>query len=221
MALNANDVKMPKGNSVPQEPIEIGSHFARLVQVIDLGLHANTFDPAKAPSRKVNLTYELVTNFMKDADGNEDETKPRWVGEDMALCSLQADLAKSTKRIMALDPKGEYKGDLTKMIDTPCIVTIAHNLSKDKTKVYSNVSNVSPAPKGMPVPPLKNAPRVFDLDDPDLEVFQQLPSFIQDKIKANLEFRGSKLEALLNGTPTPPPHQETMPQEPNDEEVPF
>ena len=221
MALNANDVKMPKGNAVPQEPIEIGSHFARLVQVIDLGLHANHFDPSKAPSRKVNLTYELVTNFMKDADGNDDETKPRWVGEEMALCSLQADLAKSTKRIMALDPKGEYKGDLTKMIDTPCIVTIAHNLSKDKTKVYSNVSNVSPAPKGMPVPALKNTPRVFDLDSPDLEVFQQLPTFIQDKIKANLEFRGSRLETLLGGAPAPANIPKAPVQENNDDEVPF
>ena len=219
MAINANDVKMSKSNSVPQEPIEIGSHFARLVQVIDLGVHANTFDPSKAPSRKINLTYELVTNFMKDENGVDDETKPRWVGEEMSLCSLQADLAKSTKRILALDPKGEHKGDLTKMIDTPCIVTIAHNMSKDKTKIYSNVSNVSPAPKGMPVPPLKNAPRVLDLSEPDLEVFQQLPTFIQDKIKSNLEFRGSKLEAMLNGSPNIP----VAPSEDNDnnEEVPF
>lgn len=218
MALNASTVPMPKSAGVPQEPIEIGSHFARLVQVIDLGLHANNFDPTKSPSRKINLTYELVTVYMKDADGNEDETKPRWVGEEMALCSLAADLAKSTKRINALDPKMEYKGDITKMINTPCIVTIAHNKSKDGTKVYSNVSNVSPAPKGIPVPELKNTPRVFDLDNPDLEVFQQLPTFIQEKIKTNLEFKGSKLDALLNGTSADTHVQQV---EAGSEDVPF
>ena len=40
---------------------------------------------------------------------------------------------------------------------------------------------------------------MFDLANPDVDVFNSLHKWIQDKIKDNLEFRGSKLEAILDG----------------------
>jgi hypothetical protein len=38
---------------------------------------------------------------------------------------------------------------------------------------------------------------VFDLDEPDMEVFNALPDWIKDKIKGNLNFQGSPLQAAL------------------------
>lgn len=198
MALNASTAPMASGPK--QEPVNIGTHMARLVQVIDLGLQPQEFQgQQKEPKREVNLTYELVNVFMKDDKGQPDKEKPRWVGESFVLNNLKADLAKSTKRIKAIDPENKFNGDLVKMLGLPCLVTIVHNVSKKTGNVYANVSLVAPPIDGMPCPPLKNEPRWFDLSNPSLETFLSLPEFIQDKIKRNLEFKGSKLARLLDG----------------------
>ena len=44
---------------------------------------------------------------------------------------------------------------------------------------------------------LVNDPKVFDLDEPDLDVFLSLHEWIQNKVKANLDFEGSDLEKML------------------------
>lgn len=198
MALNA--ATAPIGGGKKQEPVAIGTYMARLVQVLDLGLQPQEYQgQLKDPKQEINLTYELVTEFMKDENGVPDLTKPRWVGESFVLNNLKADLAKSTKRIKAIDQANKYNGDLIQMIGMPCLVTIAHNKSAKTGAVYANVSMVSPPMAGIPCPDLKNEPKVFDLSNPDTTIFLALPEFLQTKIKANLEYPGSKLERLLHG----------------------
>ena len=209
MALNANTVPMG-GGGPKQEPVPVDTYPARVVQVIDLGLQPQQYmGQEKTPGHEVNITYELLDIFMKDEDGNDNLEKPRWVGESFVLNNLRADKAKSTKRIMAIDPKGTANGDLTKMVGMPCNVTIAHNIAKKNGNVYANVSMVTPASPRRSYPELKNNPKVFELDNPNLEIFLALPEFMQAKIKSNLEFPGSKLDRLLNGsgatTQTAPP----------------
>ncbi len=46
---------------------------------------------------------------------------------------------------------------------------------------------------------LKNPSSVFLLDDPDMELFNKLPKWIQEKIQSNLNYAGSPLEAALKG----------------------
>lgn len=200
MALNAATAPMGNGGGKKQEPVAIGTYMARLVQVLDLGLQPQEYQgQIKAPKQEVNLTYELVTEFMKDDEGKPDTTKPRWIGESFVLNNLKADLAKSTKRIKAIDQANQYNGDLIQMIGMPCLVTVAHNKSKSNGNVYANVSMVSPPMAGIPCPELKNEPKVFDLSNPNGDIFLALPEFLQAKIKANLEYPGSKLERLLSG----------------------
>lgn len=204
MGLNASKVEAPKGGGNYQ-PIEAGNYLARLVQVIDLGLQEQRpyQGQEKPPAHEIMLTYELVSEFMKDEDGNDIEDKPRWISETMPLHSLAAERAKSTKRIQVLDPKGEKAGDLTQMVGTPVTVTVVNNpAKKDPTKVYTNVANVTPAMKGIPVAELVNPPKLFDLSEPDLEVFGSLPEWLQDKIKGNLDYPGSILQSKLEGGST-------------------
>lgn len=204
MALNAANVPMGDGGGVKQEPIPVDTYPARVVQVLDLGLQPQEYlGQEKPPRNEVNITYELLDIFIKDEAGKEDLEKPRWVGESFVLNNLKADKAKSTKRIMAIDPKGSCNGDLTKMVGMPCNVTIAHNIAKKNGNVYANVSMVSPASTRREYPELKNNPKIFDLSNPDKDIFLSLPEFLQAKIKANLEFPGSKLDRLLNGAGAP------------------
>ncbi|KAJ4598274.1 hypothetical protein HRR85_009581 [Exophiala dermatitidis] len=50
-------------------------------------------------------------------------------------------------------------------------------------------------------PELINEPKVFSLDEPDVDVFRSFPQWIQDKIKGNLEYDGSALQKALEGAP--------------------
>ena len=216
MALNVNN--RPKttntANRVPQENIKVGGHPARLVQLIDLGLQARQpfKGVAKAPEEMIYATYELSHVFMKDADGKDEPTRPRWVSEDFVAYSLEAEKAKSTIRYLALDPERKHGGDFSKVLGYPCTVVVVHNKSGDR--VYDNVGDVTPAPQmpGYAQPELVNPPVVFDLGDPDLAVFNKLPQFLQDRIKGNLNYNGSALQKLLGGAPASAPA--AAPQEP-------
>lgn len=197
------------GPRVEQAPIEPGVYPGRLVQLIDLGLQAQRpyQGKEKAPAQEIMMTYELVDCFMMDAEGNEVEDKPRWVSETLPLFGLFADRAKSTQRYKAMDPNEVFGGDFTKLLDTPINITIVNNVVGDKT--YTNIANIGPMrPKDVEkCTKLKNPAKVFDVDSPDMEVFKSLPQWIQDKIKKNLNYQGSKLEKLA-GAPTPPAPEE-------------
>lgn len=211
MAINAKKAKGGGGgNKVEQPPIENGTYPARVVQVLDLGVQAQQpyQGKEKPPVQMINITYEFLDEFCVDEDGNEMEDKPRWLSEDFPLYNLEADRAKSTQRYLALDPKVEKDGDFTKLVNTPCLVTVVQNPGKGKNagKIYTNVGGLSTMrPKDAEkAAELVNPPKVFDLDEPDMEVFGSLPEWLQEKIKGNLEFNGSPLDIALNGERTGP-----------------
>lgn len=188
-----------------QPPLDPGSYPAIVARVIDLGLQPTidftTKEPGK-PKHMIQVTYELVDAFMVDEDGNELPDKPRWISEEFPLNPLTSDLATSTKRIKAIDPAGELKGDWSKAVGKPCtVVTANYETKKNPGVIRDKVSNVT----AMRARDIKNLPEpvndllFFDLSDPSIEVFKTFPEWLQDKIKGNLEFKGSALDRALNG----------------------
>jgi len=215
----------PKGNFIPQANIEPGTYPARLVQILDLGLQAQRpyQGKDKPPAREIMLTYELVDCFMLDEKGEELEDKPRWISETLPFFGLYADKAKSTQRYKAFDPTEEHGGDFAALIESPINVTIVNNAVGEK--VYDNVATISPMrPKDVDkCPTLKNPPKLFDLDKPSIDVFNALPEWLRDKIKANLEFKGSALDKLLGGKdePVKPLKVTRVVKEEVDEDAPY
>ena len=202
MALNAKKIPAAAGGGrAKQAPLDPGTYPARVVQIIDLGLqNQRAFqNKEKPPAYELNITYELLDEFMKGEDGEDQLDKPRWVSERISVFNLKQDKATSTKRYYALDPKEEHDGDFSKLVGTPCMVTIVQAIRGEN--VYNNVAAVTGMRErdAAKAEALKNDPRVFDLSDPDLEVFNALPEYLQDIIKGNLEFAGSELDRLLNG----------------------
>lgn len=204
MALNAS--KLPQGNKnqnrVQQDEIDIGNFPSRLVQVLDIGRHAKdewdettkSYKPSGPILPHIMLTYELTTEFMKDESGEDIEDKPRWISETWPFYNLNNDKATTTKRYVAFDPKKVDDGDWAKQVGKPCTLTIVHT-----AKGRAKIGGVTPPMKGFDVPELKNPPKLFDLDEPDMEIFGSLPQWVQDKIKSNVDFIGSPLEAALTG----------------------
>lgn len=220
------------GNRVEQSVIEADVYRARLVQLIDLGLQAQRAFKGKdkPPTQEIMLTYELCDEFMKDEEGDDVEDKPRWVSETLPFYGLFADKAKSTQRYNVFDPTCEWDGDFTQALGVPINLTIVNNAKGDK--IYTNVGNVAAMSdkKAAVCPDLRNPTVAFDLDEPDMEVFNQLPEWIQKRILENLNFKGSILESKINGdapakeAPADKPKKAKPapePEEDDDEENPY
>jgi hypothetical protein len=198
MGLNASKAK---GGAPRTPPLEAGAYPARLVQVIDLGLQPRSYKGEdKEPQQAIMLTYELVGEFLLDEQGEPQEDKPRWVSETLPLYPLGAEKAKSNERLKALDPQGKVEGDFTKLLGVPVVVNIVQNPSKtDASKIYAKVSGLVPmrAKEVLNLPDLVNEPRFLDLDAPNKKVFDELPDWVKDKIRAGLEYRGSEAEKVF------------------------
>jgi len=199
MALNINKPQSGNKKFTPQANIEAGVYPARLVQLIDLGLQAQKAYQGKdkAPAQEIMLTYELVDEFMKDEEGNDIPDKPRWISETLPFYGMFADKAKSTQRYNAFDPKNEYEGDFSKAVGSAINIAVVNNSVGDK--IYDNIGNASTMrPRdAQQCPDLVNPAKVFDLDNPDMEVFNSLPEWVRKKIQGNLNYAGSTLQQLL------------------------
>ena len=223
MALNA---KTAAGGGGKRDVMEAGTYPARLVQVVDLGLQPQRpfQGQEKVPAQEILLTYEFLDEFMKDEDGEDILDKPRWLSENFVLHNLRAERAKSTARYKGLDPAGAAEGDFSRLLETPVMVTVMVNPSKkDPTRLYENVQAVAPMrdKDARKAPPLVNSAVFFDLDAPSLEAWEKLPTWLQDRIKGNLEFNGSKLQKMIGGDSVPAREVPAESFDDLDDEIPF
>lgn len=182
------------------ENLEPANYPARLVQVVDLGLQPQNFQgEQKKPLREIYLTYELSDEFMKDEDGQPIKEKPRWLSESFPLYNIKSEKAKSTNRYKSLDPSGAADGEFTKLLGNPLMITVVNNTNSVTKRTYDNVAATQPmrSKDVEKLAPLVNVPMLFLLDEPSLEMFNRLPPFVQNRIKSNLEYAGSKMEELL------------------------
>lgn len=207
MALNAKHA--PAGKKRNQAPaLEAGSYPARLVQVLDMGLQEQrAFEgKAKDPRTDIHTTYELLDEFLVDEDGNEIEDKPRWFSETFPMYSPDSDRAKSTIRYLAIDPEIELGWQWDKLLGQPVMLNLVRKPYGDKRKgpdgelLHRNfIAGSSPMREkdAKKAPDLKNEPRAFSTDEPDLEVFLSLPDWIREKMKEALDFENSALDKAL------------------------
>lgn len=206
----------------PQDPVDPGTYPARICQIIDLGLQPQRpwQGQPKPPAHEIMLSYELTDEFMKDEDGEDIEDKPRWISETMPLRHIDSELAKSTKRYKALDPNMEFDGDFSQLLGAPGNVLITTYVSKKDGFERNGVDNLTAMrPRdAAKTPELQNPPKIFTLEDPDMEVFGSLPEWLQEKIKSNLEYPGSVLEGELEGGKGKAPSKPTEAPEEQEEE---
>lgn len=196
------DASKAKGGAPRTPPLEQGLYKARVVQVIDLGLQPRSFaGEEKEPQQQIMITYELLDEFLLDEQGEPQEDKPRWLSETFGLNSPKVEKAKSTKRLLALDPSKKIV-DFSKLLGVPCVLSVVQNPSKtDATKIFNKISDViaMKAKEQLGLPQLVNEPRSLDLDAPDKAVFDELPDWVKEKIRSGLEFKGSTAEKVFGG----------------------
>jgi hypothetical protein len=175
-----------KGKGLPALPIiEAGTHPLRLCRVYDLGVQESEFKGKKKLASEILVGFEILDTFMVDEDGNEDTKKPRMVSRRLKLYK-SATKGREFDWSRALDPTGKYNGDWAAMARdrVACFGAFIHN-EKDG-KVYSNLETLTSVPRNFPVPDGQVEIQIYDLDNPDLEVFEKLPDFIKEIIEKRI-----------------------------------
>lgn len=178
-----------------EQPAE-GTHAARLLSIVDLGHQPGFIYQGKKieSAWKMEFTYELVNHTM--ADG-----RPFVVSEEVAnndwedtKSGKRSTLVARSRSLLGSDYK-KGLADIESLLTQPCMVTVEYN-EKGYARVRGQAA-VGSVPFGMDVKELTNMPYVFDLDEPNMDVWQTMPEFKQNKIKEALNFDSTELAKSL------------------------
>lgn len=196
--MNLNNAKSPASNyPTPAEGMQAGI----LVQVIGLGLQPQRpyQGQDKPPTKMVQFTYELY-NDVHDFGGDQ---KPLIISETMPFSGNEK--SRLYKRVNGIDPgMRKSSGDLSKLVGEPVMIQIVHTPGSGNNagRVFANIGAVTPAMKGMPVPPSTFNPQfIYDPYNHDEDNFQKLPQFLRDKINQRLD--GGSQNANAKADPAP------------------
>ena len=172
-----------------RELIPAGNYIARCYQMIEIGTVKETILGKEKILPKVRIGWELPTELKVFKEENGEQ--PMVISKEYTLSMAEkANLRIALKSWRGKDFTEEEarKFDITKLIGVPCMLNIIHKPSKDGTRVYEEISGITPLPKGIICPEQINPTFVLSYDDFDVQRFDKLPDFIKNKMVTSMEF---------------------------------
>jgi hypothetical protein len=180
------------GNFTPVPP---GAYVARCYQVIDLGTQTTTFQGDTKVAHKLRLSWEI---FGEDDAGLPltvsfgGKTMPMTIAKSYTVslhekASLCKDL--SAWRGREFTPEEKKAFDVSKLLGAYALINVTNGPAANG-KIYANVAGLSPLPKALAANKPAGIHELvrFDLDNPDMAVFEELPPFIQEQIRSAPEW---------------------------------
>lgn len=162
-----------------------GLHVARCIRVVDLGTQKSDYQGKTTYPRKLMVTWELPTEFMK-TEGKENQ--PFTVSNFYtASIGVKANLRKVLEswRGKPFTVEEENGFDMKNVIGKPCMLNIILN-DKEKAKIMS----VTTMPKGMECPKQINPSVFFSLEpeEYDAVVLEKLSDWTKGEILKSPEY---------------------------------
>lgn len=171
-----------------------GAYIGRCYSVIDLGTQLTSGQYGEKMQHKIRIAWEL---FGDDENGNpltvniEGADMPMTISKSYTVslhekAALRKDLAAWRGKDFTEE---EARGfDVSKLIGAYCMVNATS--SETNGKIYTNVAGLTPLPGALknakPNPVHANV--LFDLDKPDLKLFDQFHEKLQEAIKRSPEW---------------------------------
>lgn len=199
--------------------VPAGVHIGRCFSLIDLGTQHTEGQYGVKMQHKIRIGWELFGEdengapLTVEVDGKE---MPLTISKSYTVslhekASLRKDLAAWRGKDFTEDEAKAF--DVSKLIGAYCMVNVTTSETNGKT--YSNVSGLTPIPAALKnsKPAGVHEPVVFDLDAPDMAVFNTFHEKLQDAIKRSPEW------AQMNGGGKKAQHHDFPDMEV--EEVPF
>lgn len=166
---------------LPQAKMQLGVCY----QIVDIG--TQKVSAKFEPTRRVMLFWELPGDLTKDG-------KPLSIRKEYTLNPFneKAGLHKDLQSWLGYAPKAPFDMEAA-ILGKPCNLNIIHNVDGEKT--YANIANIVPLMDGQKTAFATNPQVCLSLHPQQFNkaVFDDLPEWLQDKIKTSPEF-----ERLIN-----------------------
>lgn len=187
----------PESKGGDFELVPAGVYLARCYQMIDLGTQTDTSPKfGTTVARKIMLYWELLQDDdgkkVAMTDGRPFVISKMYTWSMHTKASLRKDL--NNWRGVPFTDDEANKFEISKLLDKFCKLQIVHNASGDKT--YANISGVMATKKTAEA---VNSLQTFSIDNPDMQVFESLSEWLQNKIRAAQEWDKDKQAAELTG----------------------
>lgn len=163
-----------------------GMHIARCYRLVDLGTQKKTYEGVeKGEARKVRASFELLGEERMH-NGEPYSLSKTWVLSMHEKSALRKDL--SSWRGKPFTPEEEASFDVSKLLGAYCMLNITEEHGKDG-KVYAKISAITPLIKGLPKPPGVNDLELFDVDSPDMRMFDTFSDSLKKTIQDSKEWQ--------------------------------
>lgn len=178
--------------------VPAGVFIGRCYSLIDLGTQLTTGQYGEKMQHKIRIGWEL---FGEDENGEpltvdvDGKTMPMTISKSYTVslhekAGLRKDLAAWRGRDFTEEEAKAF--DVSKLVGAYCMVNVTTSETNGKTngKTYSNVAGLTPLPGALknakPAPVHEQV--IFDLDAPDMAVFNSFHEKLQDAIKRSPEW---------------------------------
>lgn len=175
MSLTATDKGGTEFEITPE-----GQYIARCFKIVDLGTQTSTGQYGIKDQHKVMISWELLDG-PKMQDGRPFAVSQFYTVSLHEKAKLRADLeAWRGRKFTATELEGF---DLGSVLGAYCMLQIVH----DETGKYANVQTIM-AFKGEKLPAV-NTNVVFDIDNPDMDIFNAMSDNMKTKITNTPEWK--------------------------------
>jgi hypothetical protein len=202
--------KANEGGEFVQVPV--GMHLARCYRIVDMGTQKKLVQGNTKFQRTVMLSFEVHGEDNKGNPMLSEKGDPLSISRDYNLSLNEAShLAKHLEgwrgaKFNDAERAGGF--DIKKILGVWGMINVTSSVSQKNGKTYHNIDGIMPVPKmvkdsGLPDP--HNEPQFFSLEDekPNLDVFNNLSQYHQNKIKESPEWEGK-----FGGGGASEPHQD-------------
>lgn len=182
-------------------PVPAGMHLARCYRIVDLGTQISEWNGEQKRLYKVMLCWEVHGEDDAGVPMTTDRGEPMSISKNYTMSlgemsRLRADLTSWRGRDFSPD---ELRGfQLKNILGAWCMISVTRTPGRDG-KEYSNIVSVNPVPAAIRKAGLPNGFNeltMFDLDDPDLALFDTFSNSLKERIESSPEWkaRGSSAE---------------------------
>jgi len=177
-----------KAKSNEFELTPAGTHVATIFKIINLGHVPYEWQGQMKDSHRVRIFWELPneTKTFKDKDG-KDVTLPLAISRKFTLS--MSDKAALRPFVVGITGSAHDYFNVYELLGKSCLLSIAHEASKDGSKTYATVMSASALPKGMATPVPVNTPVILDVTTLSREEIAALPDYLKKDMEASSEYR--------------------------------
>lgn len=163
-------------------PVPAGQYLAVCVGVYDLGEQYS--EKYKNYSPKLMITFDIPSVTI-EVDGKQE---PRQLSREFTISgksnsNLRAFISSWNGVQYSDEAFGEF--DPLTQVGKPAMINVLLN----ETGEYANIDTIMPLFPGLPAPTTGTPLKVWDMDKWDEKAFEQLPGWVQDKIKKSTQYQ--------------------------------